>query len=142
MSKAQRIAALEKESAAKPAESPFRRKGVDKSRIASNLMPTKVLDLVEEDIPATQLMDEDGDFVEESPLLDDEESDDVDDEFNEQAEEIFLGKTDAWFAEYAPKLFALEMSKFLTKQAKKEQKQTEESSSTKRRPSKRRKTSS
>ena len=83
------------------------------------------------DVTQSQMMDD-------TPLMDDdeEEDDSAIEAMNAEMEEIFLDKLDAWFADYAPKLFDLGLAKFLSKREKLEKKKksdTEESSETSRR---------
>ena len=83
------------------------------------------------DVTQSQMMDD-------TPLMDDDEDEDDSaiEAMNAEMEEIFLDKLDAWFADYAPKLFDLGLAKFLSKREKLEKKKksdTEESSETSRR---------
>lgn len=117
--------------------SQVRRRGVDKAALALT-SPMQSQDIMEDDLPATQLMDDNDEAI--------MESDDVDvEDFNERADQLFLDRTDEWleeagrpnfdqrsdrwFAEYAPKLFDLAIARYLTKKDKLGKK-TEESSET------------
>jgi len=124
-----------------PPVNPQRRAGVDKAKVAKSLNPI-LCDDKDEDLAATQLIDvsqtqdwtDQREIMAEDSLLDEASSEEDDEAFNAQAEEIFLDKLDTWFAEYAPKLFDLAFAKNFAKQVKKNQKQKEESSETSRRP--------
>jgi len=145
--KAQQIAAMGL-SAFQAAPNPTQRKGVDKAKVAKSLGP--LFEEAEEDdnlsatqlieLPQTQDWTDQRDVMAEDPILDEDESDEDDEEFNAHAEEIFLDKLDTWFAEYAPKLFDLAFAKNFAKHVKKNAKQTEESSATSRRPTKKKRT--
>lgn len=116
-----------------------RRSGVDKSKLASSV--PRIIDCtMDDDLNQSQTLDlQSTQLVEdEEPLLEDDD-DSAEEAFNAEAEEIFLEKLDAWFADYAPKLFDLGLAKFLSKQNKQKKKSDDESSETsRRRPAKKR----
>lgn len=107
-----------------------RRRGIDKS----GGVPTPgITDLLDSCDAPTQPLDDLSQMTtimeEDEPLLDEEESDSLDEAFNAQAEEIFQDKLDSWFADYAPKLFDLAVAKFLSKKAKAERNESKAESS-------------
>lgn len=127
-----------------PPPTPTRRKGVDKSQPGdAPLQP------IPEDAPllsTTQeinCMDSDSESMDHEDTLLSEESDSEDmREFDAEAEERFNQRLDIWFAEYAPKLFELNQSKWLIKKAKADAKAgSSKSASRQPPPAKKRKTS-
>lgn len=115
-----------------PPSAGIRRSGVDKSRIKAIFSESEKE--IQDSQQTQELMD--------APImdLDNKESDTSDtDDFNAEAEEIFVDKLDTWFAEYAPKLFDLAVSKYLAKKEKNALKGKEDSK-TLRPPTKKRKT--
>lgn len=127
LTKAQKVALALKEESVKK-----RRRGVDKSKIPDESQDVEVVEQTQEICDWTDqrnIMDED--FAVED---EDEGFAQTEEEFNAEAEEIFLEKLDQWFADYAPKLFDLGLAKHLSKLEKKKEKG--ESSGTSRRPTK------
>lgn len=122
---------------------PLRRRGVDKSQPGdAPLQP------LPEELPlslqATQEIDilEDTEEESEGAIISDSEDSEDQREFDAEAEERFNARLDAWFADYAPKLFELNQSKWLTKQAKKANKpESSKSGSRQAPPTKKRKVS-
>lgn len=136
-SKAEKIAALQ---AMPPAPPPVRRRGIDKSQPGdAPLLP------IPEEPPLSLQATQEIDCVDESESMDDEpllnsESDSEDcAEFDAECEERFNQRLDAWFAEYAPKLFELNQTKWNNKQAKKSKAESSKSDSRSGPPTKKRK---
>lgn len=94
-----------------------RRRGVDKS------LPAELLDISQ--TQEIKMTDSDADTIEESsssdtePIFDDEE-----------AMEVLSKECKAWISEFAPKMFNLAVSQWLTKQEKRKQKNLSEISPT------------
>lgn len=103
---------------------PVRRRGVDKSQPGdAPLQP------VPEEPPLSLQATQEIDLLDDEPVDEDEatfysseEDSENEREFDAECEELFNAKLDAWFAEYAPKLFELNQTKWNNKQAKKEKK--------------------
>lgn len=125
-SKADRIAAA---SSLPQPPAPVRRRGVDKSQPGD----APLLPIPEEpplSLQATQEIDcmDESESMDDEPLLDSDTDSEEAAEFDAECEERFNQRLDAWFAEYAPKLFELNQTKWNNKQAKKSAK-TESSKS-------------
>ena len=106
---------------------PLRRRGVDKSQPGDaplqaipeepplSLQATQEINLMDDD----ESMEASDESDVEATIMDDSEDER---EFEAECEEKFNARLDDWFANYAPKLFELNQTKWNNKQAKKAQK--------------------